>query len=398
MSTPALVKRYTKLVTKLKAWSPSSPTDPLIATHSALLSSSTSLPDPSAVTDADAPTIEDFLKKVESFSRDVQIAQGLGKSDAPENRKGGGGGGGGKEKAEKKEGGKGKGEGGAAGGEEKKAPAAAKKAGKEKAVKEERKEEAKEAAEESKSLDAVQTVDYPLPPFIQHRVKVWDRIASRASPHPDPSSTTPTPPRPITITLPDGRQLPGTAGVTTPYDVAKSLTNSPDRFVLAKVNDQLYDLHRPLEADAALVLCDFDSKEGAHTFWHSSAHILGQAVEKEYKDVRLCVGPPLDDGGFYYDVEMGEQKVSPVDFPRLERVVEKIVRERQPFTRLVLTKEEALEMFEFNPFKREIIQSKVPDGAHCTAYRCGPLIDLWYTRTLTTTHHITYLSTYHAFD
>ena len=375
MSTPALIKRYTKLVTKLKAWSPSSPTDPLIPSHSALLSSSSSLPDPSAVADADVPVIEDFLKRVEGFSREVQIAQGLGKADAPENRKGGGGGGGGKEKAEKKEGGGVGGGGvkeGVGEGKEKKAAAAPKKA-KEKAVKEERKEEEAKEAQESKSLDAVQTVDTPLPAYIAHRVQVWDRIAARK----DTTSSTPsTPPRAITITLPDGKQLPGTAGVTTPYDVAKQLTTNTERFVLAKVNDVQWDLHRPLEADAALVLCDFDSHEGSHTFWHSSAHLLGQAVEKEYHDVRLCVGPPLDDGGFYYDVEMGEQKVSPVDFPRLEKVVEKISRERQPFTRMELSKEEALEMFSFNPFKQEIIRSKVPDGANCTAYRCGPLIDL----------------------
>ena len=347
MSNAALVKRYTKLLTKLQQWQPTSDHDPLIEQHQQLLSQQHSLPQPTALGDASAPAdaavaVEDWLKRVEGFSRQHQIAQGLGRAEgeaAPPAA----------EKKEKKE----------------KAPKAAGQQNKpkEKVVSH---DEEKEQAKPSSS----DTVDKPLPQFIAHRLSVWDRIAARQQ---QPAAAGG---QSITITLPDGRELEGVAGVTTPFDIAKQLTNNTDKFVIAKLDDQPWDLYRPIPHSCRLVLCDFDSKDGSHTFWHSSAHLLGQAVEKEYKDVNLCIGPALDDGGFYYDVEMGEQKVTPTDFKNIEKIVEKIVKEKQPFQRLQLTKDEALEMFQYNPFKVEIIRSKVPDGADCTAYRCGPLIDL----------------------
>ena len=353
MATPALAKRYTKLLSRLQQWTPSSPSDPLTASHAALLSDASSLPATDAVADSDVERVEEWLKRVEQFSRQVQIAQGRGREDTPDSHHAGGGGGG-KDKA--------------AAAEEKKAKAAAKPAAQSQPQpKKEKAQPQKDRADESK--DAAKAA---LPEYIAHRIAVWDRVAAASAAAASQSSTG----SPITVTLPDGKTLPGTAGVTTPSDIARQLTNSTDRFVVARVDSELWDLHRPLAASCSLSLLDFDSKEGQHAFWHSSAHILGQAVEAEYGEVRLCVGPPLEDGGFYYDVEMGEQKVSPADFPKLEKAAEKITRERQPFTRLVLSKEQALDMFRFNPFKQEIIRSKVPDGANCTAYRCGNLVDL----------------------
>ena len=365
----ALGKRYAKLLAKVQQWRPSGESDPLSASHAALLSSSSALPPPASVSDGDT-AVDAFLKDVEQFMRALQVSQGLGKAaDAPETKKQHGGGGGGH-----KAGGA---EAAAADGEKAAKPAKVAHPKKDKktaaAAADGALDERKEAMEESKANDAILPAgDAKLPEWMQHRVDVWDRIAAAAS-----AQRSSIAPSPITVQLPDGRTLPGVAGVTTPYDIGRQLApNSVDRFLLAKVDERTWDLYRPLEADCSLVLLDFDSKEGAHTFWHSSAHVLGQAVEREFSNVRLCVGPPLDDGGFYYDVEMGEQKVSPADFPRLEKVVERIAREKQPFTRLELAKEEALDMFKYNPFKQEIIRSKVPDGARCTAYRCGNLIDL----------------------
>ena len=346
MSNAALVKRYTKLLTKLQQWQPATEHDPLIEQHQQLLSQQHSLPQPTALTEADATAVEDWLKRVEGFSRQSQIAQGLGRAEGEA------------------------------------APPAEKKEKKEKAHPKQSNQQPKQPKEKVASHEeekeqpkpsSADTVEQPLPQFIAHRLAVWDRIASRQQPTP-PAATAQ--PQPITITLPDGRQLEGVAGVTTPFDIAKQLTNNADKFVIAKLDDTPWDLYRPIDRSCRLVLCDFDSKDGSHTFWHSSAHLLGQAVEREYKDVNLCIGPALDDGGFYYDVEMGEQKVTPADFKQIERTVEKIVKEKQPFQRLVLSKEEALDMFRYNKFKQEIIQSKVPDGENCTAYRCGPLIDL----------------------
>lgn len=139
----------------------------------------------------------------------------------------------------------------------------------------------------------------------------------------------------------------------------------------------MWDLSRPLESDCKLELFKFDSDQGKKVFWHSSAHILGQALERRYPNSKLCTGPPLDDGGFYYDIGLPEgHAVGAEDFEELEALANGAVAEKQPFERLMLTKAEALEMFAYNKYKVELINTKVPDGALCSAYRCGPLIDL----------------------
>jgi threonyl-tRNA synthetase len=84
----------------------------------------------------------------------------------------------------------------------------------------------------------------------------------------------------------------------------------------------------------------------------------------------------LEDGGFYYDCEMGDRTVVPEDFTKLQSVIDKMISDKFPFQRLVLQKKDALEMFKHNPFKVQIISGKIPDGGTCTVYRCGPLIDL----------------------
>jgi threonyl-tRNA synthetase len=159
-------------------------------------------------------------------------------------------------------------------------------------------------------------------------------------------------------------------------DVAMGISKSlAERMVAAVVDGKIYDLHRPLEQSCNLELKDFESKEGKHAFWHSSAHILGAAIERYY-GAHLCMGPPLEDGGFYYDCEMQGRVVVADDIPRLLALAEEMSNGKHPFERLTLTKEEALEMFKDNPFKLEIIRSKIPDGQTCTAYRCGFFIDL----------------------
>ncbi len=109
--------------------------------------------------------------------------------------------------------------------------------------------------------------------------------------------------KPIKITLPDGKAKDGVAWKTTPLDIAQSISKKlAENSVVAKVNGELRDLTRPLEGDCSLELIKFDSPEGKHVFWHSSAHLLGEALERIYGSL-LCVGPPLEDG-FYYDVYM----------------------------------------------------------------------------------------------
>ncbi|GFH53471.1 hypothetical protein CTEN210_09947 [Chaetoceros tenuissimus] len=139
----------------------------------------------------------------------------------------------------------------------------------------------------------------------------------------------------------------------------------------------LWDMTRPLVGNVAkLELLKFDADQDAKTvFWHSSAHMMGEALEHLY-GCRLTIGPPLK-GGFYYDSYMGTNDAfKEDDYAPVEKEVQKITKSKQKFHRLVVTKEEALELFAGNPFKEQIIKTKVPDGTRTTVYKCGDLIDL----------------------
>lgn len=142
----------------------------------------------------------------------------------------------------------------------------------------------------------------------------------------------------------------------------------------------LWDMTRPLVGSVSkMEFLKFDDDSDARTaFWHSSAHVLGEALERLYGS-RLTIGPPLA-GGFYYDSYMGESSSDGAfkedDYKVVEAEVQNIVKQKQKFERMVVTKEEALEMFEGNPFKEQIISTKIPDGSRTTVYRCGDLVDL----------------------
>lgn len=118
----------------------------------------------------------------------------------------------------------------------------------------------------------------------------------------------------------------------------------------------------------------FDAPEGKEVFWHSSAHILGCALENMY-GIHLTHGPPLSNG-FFYDFFMGNDAITPEKFKEIEKEVNKVIKKNDPFQKLVLSKPDALEMFKHNPFKVSFINSKVPDGASTSVYKSGTLIDL----------------------
>jgi threonyl-tRNA synthetase len=109
-------------------------------------------------------------------------------------------------------------------------------------------------------------------------------------------------------------------------------------------------------------------------FKHSSAHILGAALEQLY-GAHLCIGPPLENG-FYYDSYMGDEKISPANFEEIVKQAKEIIGQNLPFQKLILTKDQALKLFSSNPFKQQLIKHKVPEGAKTSAYKCGTLIDL----------------------
>uniref|UniRef100_A0AAQ5YNL3 threonine--tRNA ligase n=1 Tax=Amphiprion ocellaris TaxID=80972 RepID=A0AAQ5YNL3_AMPOC len=181
--------------------------------------------------------------------------------------------------------------------------------------------------------------------------------------------------KPITVELPDGQKVAGKAWVTTPYQLACDISQGlADNAVISRVNGELWDLDRPLEKDCSLEILRFDNEDAQAVYWHSSAHILGEAMERFYGGC-LCYGPPIENG-FYYDMFLDGQKgVSSTEFGDLEALCKTVVKEKQPFERLEISKETLLKMFKYNKFKCRILNEKVTTPT-TTVYRCGPLIDL----------------------
>lgn len=210
----------------------------------------------------------------------------------------------------------------------------------------------------------------PQPEYISHRIQMFEALKAK---HDEWVANQVS--KPIQVTLLDGRIMEGNSWKTTPMEIAKSLSNSlADRLVIAKVNGVLWDTTRPLEDSCTLQLLDFDDDEGKQVFWHSSAHVLGEASERHY-GCHLCIGPPLEDG-FYYEMDTLSRSVSQSDYPALETVAKGIIKEKQRFERLEMSKADLLKMFQSNPYKLQLIQEKIPDGTSTTVYRCGTLIDL----------------------
>lgn len=209
----------------------------------------------------------------------------------------------------------------------------------------------------------------PWPAYIQDRLTIWDKLKAQYD-----AEIENKPKAPITVTLPDGKTVEALSWKTTAYDVARGISQGlADNVVIAKVNGILWDLDRPLEADCKLELLKFEDPEAQGVFWHSSAHILGEACERIYGGC-LCYGPPIE-SGFYYDMFLEDKGISGGDFPAIEKLIKDIVKEKQPFERLEMKKEDLLEMFGYNQFKVRILNEKV-DTPTTTVYRCGPLIDL----------------------
>ncbi|KAB0401706.1 hypothetical protein E2I00_018871 [Balaenoptera physalus] len=178
----------------------------------------------------------------------------------------------------------------------------------------------------------------------------------------------------ITVRVADGKTVEGEAWKTTPYRVAAEISQElAESTVIAKVNGELWDLDRPLEGDSTLELLMFEDKEAQAVYWHSSAHVLGEALELRYGGL-LCCGPPTD-CGFYYDMFLEDRAVSSTELPALETVCKAIIKEQQPFERLEVSKEALLDLFKYNKFKCRILKEKI-NTPTTTVYRCGPLVDL----------------------
>jgi len=166
----------------------------------------------------------------------------------------------------------------------------------------------------------------------------------------------------INITLPDGSVKQYEKG-STPMDVAQSISSGLARNVIsAKFNDTVVETTTPLQNDGNLVLLTFNDEEGKQAFWHSTAHVLAQAVQKLYPDVKLTIGPSIDNG-FYYDLDLNGEVISEHDFQKIEAKMLELARGKHDFEMREVSKAEALEHYkaESNPYKVELIEN-LEDG------------------------------------
>lgn len=222
----------------------------------------------------------------------------------------------------------------------------------------------------------------PQPAFIDERIQMFERLKKEYD-----EKVAAQPRVPLKVVLKDGTVKEATAWETSPMDIAQGIAKSfAERQCISKVNGELWDLERPLEGkegdELKIEFFDFESDTGKKVFWHSSAHVLGEACECNL-GAHICLGPPTDDGFFYefacrdsMDPDSPERTVSQADFPNLEAVAKAVIKQKQKFERLVLSKEDLLKMFHYSKYKTYLVSTKIPDGGSTTVYRCGPLIDL----------------------
>ena len=179
----------------------------------------------------------------------------------------------------------------------------------------------------------------------------------------------------INITLPDGSVKTFEENAT-PHDVALSISEGLARNVLAAiVNDKKWDLHRPIGTDAKIRLLTWNDREGKEVFWHTSAHLMAEAIEQLYPGVKFGIGPSIETG-FYYDIDFMDYTISSEDFPKVEAKMAEIVASKQPVVRSEVSKADAMAFFEKkgDEYKQELIRD-LEDGS-ITFYTSGSVVDL----------------------
>jgi len=179
----------------------------------------------------------------------------------------------------------------------------------------------------------------------------------------------------ITITLPDGSEREYSVG-TTGLEIAESIGAGLARDALAiKVNGEVWDLSRPITEDAEIAILTWDDEEGKETFWHSSAHLMAEALQELYPDVKFTIGPPIDQG-FYYDVDLGDQTLSSDELEEIEEKMLELARRDVEYERHEVSKDDALDYYEDtgNEYKLELIE-ELEEG-EISFYEQGAFTDL----------------------
>jgi len=191
----------------------------------------------------------------------------------------------------------------------------------------------------------------------------------------------------INITLPDKSSRQFNEGVTG-LEIAKSISEGLARNVLAaEVNGDIWDATRPITSDASIRLLTWEDKEGKATMWHSSAHLMAEAIEALYPGAKFGIGPDIE-AGFYYDVDTGDRQISDTDLVAIENKMKELAKEKHAYNRRYVSKSEALEYFtkKGDEYKLELI-SELEDG-QITFYESGNFVDLCRGPHLPDTGHI----------
>lgn len=179
----------------------------------------------------------------------------------------------------------------------------------------------------------------------------------------------------INIQFPDGAVRQYESG-TSALAIAKQISEGLARKVLAaKINGEVWDATRPIFSDASLQLLTWNEDDGKQTFWHSSAHLLAEAVEQTFPGVKFWVGPAIE-RGFYYDMDLGDRKISEEDVKSLEKKMNELARQSNPYIRKEISKTEAVQYFQEkgDEYKLDLL-SNLQDGS-ITFYSQGTFTDL----------------------
>ncbi|RNC85263.1 MAG: threonine--tRNA ligase [Balneola sp.] len=179
----------------------------------------------------------------------------------------------------------------------------------------------------------------------------------------------------ITVTLPDGSKREYDYGVTG-LEIAESISSGLARVALSiTVNDEIWDLNRSIKEDASISINTWDSEDGQYTFWHSSAHLLAEAVQELYPEAKFGIGPPIETG-FYYDIDFGDHQITQDDLSKIEKKFLEVARNKSTFDRKEISKDEALSFYKRkgNEYKVDLIEG-LEDG-DITFYTQGSFTDL----------------------
>ncbi|KAH0793257.1 threonyl-tRNA synthetase [Histomonas meleagridis] len=212
-----------------------------------------------------------------------------------------------------------------------------------------------------------------VPPHVVKRLEVFKSLEDK-TPKPEAKK--------ITVTLlplnstsenVDGEAIEATAGVTTPLEIMNAKCKDCGAFT-CQINGKMWDLTRPIVEDCKITFITFDDERGKEVFWHSSAHVLGACIEQEL-GVEIAIGPATENG-FFYDFEPHQEKIDPECLGRIQKRCIQMSKKKADYERKMITREDALVLFESNKYKQEILTNRVEPNSLVAVYRTGNFIDL----------------------